>query len=145
MFMKNYSEGDIVTGIVTGIEDYGIFLSFDNNKSGLVHISEISNSFVKNVNDYANINDSLTVKILSPLQHEKENVENTYMPDVISLPYRRRDIQMNAVRLEREAFYFKYRAVHVDSFLQFCTEHFKIVLITKKYLYIQELQKTDIV
>lgn len=63
--MKNFSEGDIVTGIVTGIEDYGIFLSFDNNKSGLVHISEISNSFVKNVNDYANINDTLTVKILS--------------------------------------------------------------------------------
>ena len=63
--MKKHVEGDIITGKVTGIEDYGIFLSFDNNKSGLIHISEISDSFVKNVNDYAKINDTLTVKILS--------------------------------------------------------------------------------
>lgn len=63
--MTTYREGDVVTGKVTGIEDYGIFLSFENNQSGLVHISEISDSFVKNVGDYANINDSLTAKVLS--------------------------------------------------------------------------------
>ena len=60
-----YHEGDIVKGVVTGVEDYGIFLSFDDNKSGLVHISEISDSFVKNVSDYAKINDEITVKVLS--------------------------------------------------------------------------------
>ncbi len=63
--MTTYHEGDIVTGTVTGVEEYGIFLSLDENHSGLVHISEISDSFVKNVNDYAQINDKLTVKILS--------------------------------------------------------------------------------
>ena len=63
--MNNYHEGDIVTGVVTGVEDYGIFLSFGDNQSGLIHISEISDSFVKNVNDYAKVNDSITVKILS--------------------------------------------------------------------------------
>lgn len=63
--MATFHEGDIVTGTVTGIEDYGIFLSFEDNQSGLIHISEISDSFVKNVNDYAKINDSITVKILS--------------------------------------------------------------------------------
>ena len=60
-----FHEGDIIQGTVTGIEDYGIFLSFDNNQSGLVHISEISDSFVKNVSDYAKINDIITVKVLS--------------------------------------------------------------------------------
>ncbi len=60
-----FNEGDIVQGTVTGIEDYGIFLSFDNNQSGLVHISEISDSFVKNVSDYAKIGDNITVKVLS--------------------------------------------------------------------------------
>ena len=63
--MSTFHEGDIVTGIVTGIEDYGIFVSFDDNQSGLVHISEISDAFVKNVSDYAKINDSLTAKVLS--------------------------------------------------------------------------------
>ncbi len=63
--MKTFKVGDVVTGIVTGIEDYGIFLSFDDNQSGLIHISEISDSFVKNVSDYANINDSITAKVLS--------------------------------------------------------------------------------
>ena len=63
--MATFHEGDIVTGIVTGIEDYGIFVSFDENQSGLVHISEISDAFVKNVSDYAKINDSLTAKVLS--------------------------------------------------------------------------------
>ena len=65
MFMAVYHEGDVVTGTVTGVEEYGIFLSFEDNQSGLIHISEISDSFVKNVNDYAKINDKLTAKILS--------------------------------------------------------------------------------
>lgn len=63
--MGNYHEGDVVTGVVTGVEDYGIFISFDDDQSGLIHISEISSSFVKNVGDYAKVNDTLTAKILS--------------------------------------------------------------------------------
>ena len=53
VFMEKgtYNVGDVVTGCVTGIEKYGIFVNLDNYYSGLVHISEISNSFVKNIND----------------------------------------------------------------------------------------------
>ncbi|MBR3211102.1 MAG: S1 RNA-binding domain-containing protein [Bacilli bacterium] len=62
--MATYHEGDTITGTVTGVEEYGIFLSFDDNQSGLIHISEISDSFVKNVNDYAQLNDKLTAKVI---------------------------------------------------------------------------------
>ena len=62
--MNKYNEGDIVEGKVTGIENYGIFLSFDDGSSGLVHISEISDDFVKDVNSFAKIGDTITVKIL---------------------------------------------------------------------------------
>ena len=55
MLSKEYKKGNIVTGCVTGIEKYGIFVSLDNYYSGLVHISEISDSFVRNINDYVNI------------------------------------------------------------------------------------------
>ena len=44
--MNQYKKGEIVTGCVTGIEKYGIFVSLDEYYSGLIHISEISDFFV---------------------------------------------------------------------------------------------------
>lgn len=63
--MKNrYKVGSIVTGCVTGIEKYGIFVSLDSYYSGLIHISEVSDSFVKNLNDYVSIGETIKVKVL---------------------------------------------------------------------------------
>ena len=61
---KTYKVGDIVTGCVTGIEKYGIFVSLDDYYSGLIHISEISDSYVRNIDDYVKIGDTIRVKIL---------------------------------------------------------------------------------
>ena len=69
--MGQYNKGDLVEGIVTGIEDYGIFLLVDSNVTGLIHISEISNAFVRNVSDYAKIDDKITAKVIE--YDEKEN------------------------------------------------------------------------
>ena len=63
--MRKYKVGDEIEGTVTGITDYGIFLSFDNNCSGLIHISEISHYFVKNVHEYAKLNDKMKAVIIS--------------------------------------------------------------------------------
>lgn len=63
-FMTKYEKGKIVKGTVTGITNYGIFVSFDEYYSGLIHISEISNDFVKNINDYAKIGDIISTRIL---------------------------------------------------------------------------------
>ncbi len=63
--MKNYYKvGSIVTGCVTGIEKYGIFVSLGSYYSGLIHISEVSDSFVRNLNDYVSIGETIKVKIL---------------------------------------------------------------------------------
>ena len=40
--------GQILEGKVTGITNFGAFIDLGSNKSGMVHISEISNKFVKN-------------------------------------------------------------------------------------------------
>ncbi len=57
--------GQIVKGKVTGIQPYGAFVALSETKQGLIHISEISHGYVKNVRDYVNVGDVVTVKVLS--------------------------------------------------------------------------------
>ena len=42
-----YRSGDIVEGEVTGIQPYGAFVSIDDHHTGLIHISEISEDYVR--------------------------------------------------------------------------------------------------
>lgn len=59
-----YEKGKIVTGIVSGITEYGVFVKFDEYYSGLIHISEISEKFVSDINDFVVIGDRIRVLIL---------------------------------------------------------------------------------
>ena len=59
--MFKYEKGKIVTGCVTGIEKYGVFVGLDEFYSGLIHISEISRNFVKDVNDYVSVGETIRV------------------------------------------------------------------------------------
>lgn len=59
-----YEKGKIVKGHVTGIEDYGIFVGLDDYYSGLIHISEISECYIRNINDYVKIGETIKVKIV---------------------------------------------------------------------------------
>ena len=62
--MTKYKKGKIVKATVSGIESYGIFVTLDEYYSGLIHISEISNGFVKNIHDYVNVGQDIYVEIL---------------------------------------------------------------------------------
>ena len=62
--MQKYEKGNIVTGCVTGIEKYGIFVGLDEFYSGLIHISEISSNFVRNVSDYVTVVETIRVRIM---------------------------------------------------------------------------------
>lgn len=61
--MEDLKVGSVVKGEVTGIESYGIFVKLNNDYSGLVHISEITEKFVKDVNSYAKLNEEIYVEI----------------------------------------------------------------------------------
>lgn len=69
--MKKYKTGEIVTGCVTGIEKYGIFVSLDDYYNGLIHISEISDNFVRNIHDYVKIGETINAKVLE--ENDKEH------------------------------------------------------------------------
>lgn len=62
--MEKYQKNEVVEGLVTGVENYGIFVSLDEYYSGLIHISEISDDYVKNINNYVNIGETIKVRVL---------------------------------------------------------------------------------
>ena len=57
--MKEFKVGEIIKVQVIGFQHYGIFIKCldDEEYSGLIHISEISNDFVKDVTKIARLND----------------------------------------------------------------------------------------
>jgi len=55
---------DIVEGTVVGITKFGAFIELEDGKKGLIHISEISNQFVKDVNDFLKVNDKVKAKVI---------------------------------------------------------------------------------
>ncbi len=62
--MTKFYKGEIVNGCVTGIEKYGIFVSLDEYYSGLIHISEISNDFIKDINSVVGIGETIKVRVI---------------------------------------------------------------------------------
>lgn len=57
--------GDIVDGKITGITSFGVFADIGNGMSGMVHISEISRSYVDDINNFLKIGDVSKMKVLS--------------------------------------------------------------------------------
>ncbi len=55
--------GKIVDGKVSGITNFGAFIELPEGKSGLVHISEVSKDYVKDINEHLKVGDSVRVKI----------------------------------------------------------------------------------
>jgi len=57
--------GSIVEGVVTGITNFGAFVELPNGKTGLVHISEVADAYVKDVKDYLKDKDRVKVKVIT--------------------------------------------------------------------------------
>lgn len=77
--MNKIRKGQIIRGTVTGIESYGVFVSCDDYYTGLIHISEISYGFVKNISDFVKVGDLIFVEILDvdeELGHLKLSIKN---------------------------------------------------------------------
>ena len=60
-----FEVGQIVEGKVTGIMSYGAFIDLGDGISGMVHISEVAQTYVKEINEYLSIGQEVKVKILS--------------------------------------------------------------------------------
>lgn len=59
-----YQIGDIVQGVVTGIQPYGAFVLLPDHTTGLIHISEISADFVKDIHYFVSVGETLELKVI---------------------------------------------------------------------------------
>ena len=81
--MDDIKINDIVEVVVTGIQKYGVFVLIDNKYDGLIHISEISSGYVKNINDYVKIKDKIYAQVVGI---DKEN--NKFKLSIKNIDYR---------------------------------------------------------
>jgi len=57
--------GSIIEGVVTGITNFGAFVELPGGQTGLVHISEVADAYVRDVKDYLKDKDRVTVKVIA--------------------------------------------------------------------------------
>ncbi len=61
--MSTIEVGNIIEGTVVGVQPFGAFVSLGDNKQGLVHISQISSSYVQDINQVLKVDDKVKVKV----------------------------------------------------------------------------------
>ena len=61
-----------VYGKITGIKPYGAFVGFDNDVTGLIHISELSNGFVRDIGHFVNVDDYVMLKVIDIDKEHKQ-------------------------------------------------------------------------
>ncbi len=66
--------GSVVEGKVTGITNFGAFVELEDKRVGMVHISEVSNTYVKEIRDHITENQTVKVKVLGIEPNGKINL-----------------------------------------------------------------------
>eukprot|EP01089_Gocevia_fonbrunei_P015932 TRINITY_DN4819_c0_g1_i1.p1 TRINITY_DN4819_c0_g1~~TRINITY_DN4819_c0_g1_i1.p1 ORF type:complete len:144 (+),score=27.08 TRINITY_DN4819_c0_g1_i1:598-1029(+) len=62
--ISDLREGQLLPGIVNNITNFGCFVDVGIKESGLIHISNLSDSFVKDVNEHVSLHQQIIVKVL---------------------------------------------------------------------------------
>ena len=71
---EDLKEGMTLTGTVRNVIDFGVFVDIGVKHDGLVHISEMSNNYVKNPSDIVSVGDIVKVKVIG-IDTEKQKVK----------------------------------------------------------------------
>jgi S1 RNA binding domain protein len=61
---SSVSPGDVVTGVVEQVMPYGAFVRLSTGQRAMVHISQLSHNFVKNVSDVVSAEQEITAKVI---------------------------------------------------------------------------------
>ena len=107
--IKSYKENDIVLGVVTGIEDYGIFVKLDKINSGLIHISEIDDKYIDDLHKYAQVDELIRVRVLGKTE------EGMFRLSIKKLDYRITNRHDSKIKETPNG--FRNLALHLDYWI----------------------------
>ncbi|MGN8645259.1 S1 domain-containing post-transcriptional regulator GSP13 [Gracilibacillus sp. HCP3S3_G5_1] len=94
---EKFQIGDVVEGVITGVQPYGAFVSISDEVQGLIHISEVTNGFVKDITDHVKEGDHVRVKII-----EVDEEENKYALSIRALEPEKPDDRVTNPIAEKE-------------------------------------------
>ena len=95
--------GAILEGKVTGITKFGAFVELPGGKTGMVHISEVAPTFVKEIRDFVTENQTVKVKVLSISEEGKISLSiKKAMDPAQQQPQRRESRGNNGPRTPRQ-------------------------------------------
>ena len=134
--MEKVKKNDVIKVKVTGVQKYGAFVnSEDNNYDGLIHISEISYGYVKNVNDYLKIGDSIYAEVvevsdkdnqlklsIKDIDYKKDGTKLKRMAETKNgftpLPFRANlfGVEMEILSYDCTLNFEEYHSLHINQF-----------------------------
>lgn len=96
--------GEVVQGEVVRIRTYGAFVKLETGETGLVHISEIAEEFVRSVSDFLVEGEAVTVKVLGRNEEDKLNlsIKQVLPQDVETIRYEQEIAAVQRDLSERE-------------------------------------------
>lgn len=113
----NYQTGQIVEGVITGIQPYGAFVSIDRHTSGLIHISEISDGFIRDINQYLKIGEVVKVKIIDFDGHSNQARLSLKALNKSSVRNRRKSVPRQKASLPSMKIGFQSIAKSMDAWI----------------------------
>lgn len=66
--------GSVVEGVVTRIANFGAFVQLPDNSTGMVHISEVSQSYVRDINEFLKVGDKTQVMVMGMDENNRINL-----------------------------------------------------------------------
>lgn len=85
--------GQIVEGKITGITNFGLFIEFGDNTSGLVHISEVSRTYISDIKEHFKVGDVVKAKVINVGDDGKVSlsIKKALEPEKREMPRERRE------------------------------------------------------
>ncbi|HLR51927.1 MAG TPA: S1 domain-containing RNA-binding protein [Candidatus Avamphibacillus sp.] len=99
--------GSKLQGKVTGITNFGAFVQLEDGPTGLVHISEVADNYVKDINDHLKVGEEIKVKVINVQKDGKIGLSIKKAKD--------RPVRQKSARERNESFEAKMNRFLKDS------------------------------
>lgn len=98
-----FSVGQILQGEVVAIKQYGAFVRLPNGGVGMIHISEVAQEYVSDINSYLSVGEEVTVKVIGENAEGKPNLSlKRLTPEELAEARFSREVEEARLALERK-------------------------------------------